>query len=342
MGEFTLPDDFPRRYDDPNIHQHLASFLTARRDTASLMRAVDAALKRLGVARSIRIFQVISRSHAGDDAAVSPRFLVDCLKRDRQAIPLEELAGAGTAMTSRASVEIESEGGCRRIEPMSAEEDLFLVLDGFHRDDACRRLVKHLAELAGNLHYLHSQIERDGLTGLLNRQAFDRRLVQLGKDVGQSRRRQDDEGSGYFLGLIEIDRFAELRDRFGHVRTDNVLEVVAKHMERQFRYTDFLFRHGGEEFAAVLLHLTEAQALSAMERFRAGIESRPIPPVGMVTVSIGLCRVTDVPADTILDRAHKALYFSKSFGCNRISCYENLLAEGLLEETVLIGGSHPD
>ena len=156
----------------------------------------------------------------------------------------------------------------------------------------------------------------DGLTGLKNIRAFQERLIE---EFTRAKR----YGEEFSVILLDVDRFKEYNDSFGHPAGDEVLKQVAAIMQETARETDYVARYGGEEFIVSLPHTNAQGAIEAAERLRIKIETaewafRPI------TVSIGIAHITprvETPAMLVED-ADKALYSSKSGGRNRTSLHE--------------------
>jgi diguanylate cyclase (GGDEF)-like protein len=149
--------------------------------------------------------------------------------------------------------------------------------------------------------------ERDALTGLWNRRHLDRRLADLlaERRVG--------------IGLIDLDHFKSVNDRFSHDTGDEVLRRVACLLEQHVP-DGFAARLGGEEFIAVL---PAGGVLAACERLRRAVAGYPWGDVAAglaVTVSIGA--TVSVPGDTmstLLRRADEYLYDSKHAGRDRVT-----------------------
>ena len=134
--------------------------------------------------------------------------------------------------------------------------------------------------------------------------------------------------------ILDIDFFKRVNDEYGHVAGDEVLLRLSQKMKQDFRYTDLLFRFGGEEFVIILEPIPSAMAQATLERFRKNIAEYQFPLVGATTVSIGYAKITenDFPA-TILGYADKALYFGKEHGRNCVYNYEALIESGELGES---------
>ncbi|HUP75147.1 MAG TPA: GGDEF domain-containing protein [Acidimicrobiales bacterium] len=104
------------------------------------------------------------------------------------------------------------------------------------------------------------QANTDGLTGLLNRRAFENQLRQ---------RRL--AGSNYCLVMADLDHFKQLNDTQGHETGDRALRAYAAVLRDQLRPNDVLCRHGGEEFALALADTTTDEALATCERLREAL-----------------------------------------------------------------------
>lgn len=215
------------------------------------------------------------------------------------------------------AVDSETHGTGRLIIPLAADVGpmRMVVLDDIPIDPWLRAKVMQVVEIYGNLIKLMDSRERDALTGLLNRQTFAT-LFELASE------RRKASGQPLALAVLDIDHFKRVNDTFGHLYGDEVLIHFARLMERSFRYTDDLFRFGGEEFVVLLANADATNTAKVLERFRNVIEDYDFPGVGKVTVSIGFVVAEDntLPT-TLVDRADRALYFAKDSGRNRVINY---------------------
>jgi diguanylate cyclase (GGDEF)-like protein len=159
---------------------------------------------------------------------------------------------------------------------------------------------------------LRNQATRDSLTNLRNFRAFKERLAE---EIERTRRHQEPLS----LLLLDVDRFKQFNDSFGHPAGDEVLYQVARLMEEQARGSDFVARYGGEEFVILLPNTPEEQSRAAAERVRIAIENGPWK-ARQVTASIGVA-TTNAETDeaTLLAQADIALYASKASGRNCIT-----------------------
>ena len=175
---------------------------------------------------------------------------------------------------------------------------------------------RHLSELA----------ERDPLTGLANRRAFDRALEASWK-------RAQRQALPLGLLIIDIDHFKQFNDRYGHLEGDACLIRVARQLASiALRPHDVVARLGGEEFAVLLPDTDLPGAVALGERIRARLHALMLlhegSPHGIVTASIGAASI--VPLDVseprvLLAAADRAVYAAKASGRDRVA------AEGLAE-----------
>lgn len=200
------------------------------------------------------------------------------------------------------------------------------------------RPIQTLLKVFANFQNLLESSQRDSLTGLLNRQTFDATFLkasmppQFDNPQGSAFERRSTPATGYWLGVIDIDLFKLVNDRFGHLIGDEVLVLVARIMRQSFRHYDRLYRFGGEEFVVLLRGGTEDDAMVAFERFRTNVESYQFPQVNKVTISLGFTEVmhNDTPS-AAFSRADQGVYQAKHQGRNQVLCFEALVRDGVLQ-----------
>jgi len=154
----------------------------------------------------------------------------------------------------------------------------------------------------------------DPLTGLSNRGAM---ALTLNREIDRSRRHHQDMS----ILMIDIDRFKELNDRYGHLTGDDVLRQVARLMDSAIRGCDACFRFGGEEFLIVLSNSNLPLARLVAERLRQTVcnETRSPDLNNPITVSIGVAHYeNEVDWPELVNRADQALYEAKQAGRNRV------------------------
>jgi len=166
--------------------------------------------------------------------------------------------------------------------------------------------MRRLKELALN----------DELTGVGNRR-FGR--MELDACLNQFAR----YNWGFGVILIDIDRFKNFNDQFGHEAGNVVLKAVSKTILSNIRSFDSVSRWGGEEFVMTAVNVDKNNLKKIAEKLRILIRESYINLVGarvQVTVSIGatLCQSGDTP-DSLLERANKLMYQSKQQGRDKVT-----------------------
>lgn len=157
----------------------------------------------------------------------------------------------------------------------------------------------------------------DQLTGLLNRRGFDELAVSFLQNAIAS------QTSAAAL-MCDIDRFKAVNDEFGHEFGDTVLVEIAGVIDAFARQNGMVAaRHGGEEFAVLMVGVTVEQAMEFANALRQACSARKIVSEGLstnVTISIGLTvsrTIASLPH--IMRTADQALYTAKHRGRNRVA-----------------------
>jgi diguanylate cyclase (GGDEF)-like protein/PAS domain S-box-containing protein len=152
----------------------------------------------------------------------------------------------------------------------------------------------------------------DGLTGLLNRRAFDAALRREHLRAARS-------GRAASIAIIDIDFFKSVNDRFGHPVGDAVLQEMAERLRTTVRGGDILGRVGGEEIGWIIADMDARQAVAVCERIRDRIASFPFARAGTLTVSIGFAQLSGgASPEAAYSLADGALYRAKRLGRNRV------------------------
>lgn len=231
--------------------------------------------------------------------------------------------------------------------PIATEREVVGVLEivsSGRLKTSAQRMVGSILRIYHNFQGLLDYSERDTLTGLLNRKTFDesflkvlgelpvRHLADAGELADDGRRHETGQPR-YWLGVIDIDHFKSVNDRFGHLIGDEVLLLLSRLMRNSFRFHDLLYRFGGEEFVVLMRCEDEDDAAHAFERLRLNTEQYLFPQVGHITVSVGFTQVRpdDSPASAF-ERADRAVYHAKDAGRNQVQSHAALLAAGQMQE----------
>jgi diguanylate cyclase (GGDEF)-like protein len=151
-------------------------------------------------------------------------------------------------------------------------------------DPAVSASVLQLCTLALRLDVARHDSLHDGLTGLLNRRAFDEVLAT---SCAQAQR----YGWPFALVLLDLDGFKKVNDRLGHAAGDATLQAVGSELRHRLRVGDAAARIGGDEFALVLPNVRDASVHELVDRIERAVE-RAVPDAG-VTLSAGYAVAPD-------------------------------------------------
>ncbi|MDI1298349.1 GGDEF domain-containing protein [Methylotenera sp.] len=201
-------------------------------------------------------------------------------------------------------------------------------------DSQLHEVITSILKIYQNFTGLINDNERDTLTGLLNRKTFDYKINKILVQMQEEAKLKNDEANkAYFLAIFDIDHFKRVNDEFGHLIGDEVLLLFSQLMTQTFRSRDQIFRFGGEEFVGVFECSSHDDIPNVLNRFREKVGGFDFPQVGKVTVSAGYTQIFayDLPSQ-LIDHSDLALYFAKNNGRNRVSFYEQLIADGALQE----------
>lgn len=180
-----------------------------------------------------------------------------------------------------------------------------------------------LKDAQAKMQQLNRELEQlslvDGLTGVYNRRAFDRRILQEWERASR-------EQYPLSLLMIDIDYFKLYNDSLGHQAGDSCLITVAQTLvSAVHRPTDMVARYGGEEFVIILGNTDLPGAIIVAERIQALLKdqqiSHPQSTISeFVTISIGIHTCIPDPArhfDQCIQNADQALYQAKESGRDR-------------------------
>lgn len=164
--------------------------------------------------------------------------------------------------------------------------------------------------------YFKELSKLDSLTGLLNVRQFEYGLnfeMQLFKENREP----------FSLLMIDIDKFKNLNDTYGHLVGDSVLKQLATLLKRNCRSGDLVCRKGGEEFAIILPSCSKETAIEIAERIRHEVEIHQFDEQKRfgVTISIGVAIAANeslMDSERLIDLADKELYKAKNNGRNKV------------------------
>ncbi len=177
--------------------------------------------------------------------------------------------------------------------------------------EAARFFAQQAALLLHEQHYrnlLEQAANADPLTGLPNRRAFEQEFTVM---------RQTAERYGYPMSVLimDLNRFKEINDRYGHTAGDQVLLRVGKVLAEITRNGDRIFRWGGDEFAVLMSHTNLQGAVRAAERYARAVERVCIEDT-CVGINVGAATWPDDTRDPaeLIKLADARMYQAKRAG----------------------------
>lgn len=166
----------------------------------------------------------------------------------------------------------------------------------------CARLMSQMAHLEAT----------DYLTGVPNRRSGEQLLDH---EMRRALRYQ----APLAMLALDIDRFAELNERFGTACGDLALRTLADITRGLLRGSDVLVRSGGDLFHVIAPHTNAAECLAMAEKIRAAVAGAEFPGCDHVTVSIGVAQLLPQESgDQLMLRANAALARAKRDGRNLV------------------------
>jgi diguanylate cyclase (GGDEF)-like protein len=173
-------------------------------------------------------------------------------------------------------------------------------------------------DLARSQEQAQNLLGRDPLSGLANRLLFGERLDEELNRLGRT-------GGGLAVMFLDLDRFKEVNDTYGHQAGDELIKMVAKRLSELLRSTDTLSRFGGDEFAVIQTALRSREDADSLARRILDSLTHPFEINGTpvsIGVSIGISLAPDngLKREELMRLADTALYQAKSAGRNR-SCF---------------------
>ena len=149
---------------------------------------------------------------------------------------------------------------------------------------------------------LHRTAYHDALTGLYNRAAYEEMYDKI-----------DEEN--FCLMLIDVDKFKSVNDTYGHDVGDIVLKKAAEVLSNQFRSNDLIFRFGGDEFAVVMMNVTDnMKDLIKIKIGNANHQLSADSKIPAVSFSVGATFGNGNISEDLFKQADTALYEVKSKG----------------------------
>ena len=177
-------------------------------------------------------------------------------------------------------------------------------------------------------------VGHDPLTGLANRDSL---VVELEAIREQARA----SGEHFAVLQLNLDRFKEVNESYGHTVGDAVLRHIAAQVQQALRPGDLIARLAGDEIAVVARNLRHADGAAAVARKLIEAAARPwCAPEGfevVVRASVGICMYPDHMASTeaLLQGAHSAVYGAKALGRGAWCFYDEAMTQAARERLTL-------
>lgn len=183
-----------------------------------------------------------------------------------------------------------------------------------------RLLLNYSGELQSANQRLAELSVTDSLTGLPNRRRFDEALASEWLRALRG-------GQPLAVLMIDVDRFKDYNDHYGHQAGDACLAAIAEVLREQVkRAGDMAARYGGEEFVVIASNSPEDKAIQLAAMLVEAVAALDVPhdfsPHGKVTISVGVAvqvPVNEDKAEQLMARADQALYRAKEAGRNRVA-----------------------
>lgn len=185
-------------------------------------------------------------------------------------------------------------------------------------EEEMERSQEEASTLRESLAKAREEADRDHLTNLPNRRAFERYLAE------QSALAQE-KGWPLSIAFADIDHFKAVNDTHGHEAGDRIIQTISKALTEIASNGCFVARHGGEEFVLLFTKTTKEQAYKLLDSARLKLSRRRLmnkqsgQSFGRITFSAGIAQCEQgVDPRATLGLADEALYQAKEGGRNRI------------------------
>jgi len=192
-------------------------------------------------------------------------------------------------------------------------------LDGFIQDISERKNME--IALRATEKKIRDMAFTDSVTGLANRNLFTDRLDQ---SILESKRYHNE----FALLFIDLDKFKDVNDNYGHLVGDKLLAMAAERISTSFRESDVVARFGGDEFLVIVKNTTDSQEVSFIASNLLAklavpfyVDNQEIRVTG--SIGITLCPKHGISSTQLIQNADKAMYQAKEAGKNCFAIFNN-------------------
>ncbi|KRC81038.1 sensor domain-containing diguanylate cyclase [Sphingomonas sp. Root241] len=228
---------------------------------------------------------------------------------------LAEFSALMLASVAGMTIALQAMGGLLADLPAAQERRAMVTPLPQRDEDAIGSLLASVNRAAGaagqRMRELDLAAKEDLLTGARNRRGF---LADIEDFLPAERR-----GT---VALLDLDRFRQINDQFGHEVGDRVLRDFAGRLSSELRRGDLVARWDGEEFAVLFRGATEDEAAGVLGRVTRRLIANPLIVLDgeALTFSAGVCRFGGEAIDATVLGAEKALHEAKRAGRARVAC----------------------
>lgn len=190
-------------------------------------------------------------------------------------------------------------------------------IDGKHTVIFVARDITDIKQSREKIEYI---AKHDFLTGMSNRQEFERRISEIVK--------RSEDGEVHAMLFIDLDRFKVVNDTCGHLAGDELLREIPELLHRHIRKADLVARLGGDEFGIFMEYCGEDRAVTLARQVRQSVADYQFVWEGQtfkVGASIGVVLLSKQDDDIaeIMRKADTACYTAKDWGRNQVVVYQS-------------------
>lgn len=235
--------------------------------------------------------------------------------------------------SSRKEYMVECRLNTKRDKPIWTETKLNPIIDENDNVTCLIQVTRDITERKQSEELIHYLAYHDALTELPNRRMY---VQHLGKEIMQAKRFQ----SNMAVLFLDLDRFKDVNDSFGHDVGDLLLIEAAKRLQSCVKPGDMVGRLGGDEFTVLISNLTEREEAAAVAEQIMQVMQQPFhlnEQAFNISSSIGISLFPQDGdnAEDLLKRADTALYTVKSRGRNGFDFFDPSMEAKSLERILM-------
>jgi len=162
------------------------------------------------------------------------------------------------------------------------------------------------------LEQLRTQSRRDGLTGLLNFQAFTEQAEKTLRHDGKG-------GAAFTIAVADLDNLKEINDQYGHMSGNRLIITAGHEFANALPDAVAVCRYGGDEFVAMVSG-TKEETAERLQAFLEKLSTNPtdLPRAPRISLGVAEFPLDGEESDSLLDAADQAMYLAKNSGGHRV------------------------